>query len=163
MKLLPISVEKSWEPRAHRSLANLPGELSPTPDRARPLCETIDSSRRRKLQRELAFSAARDCTSELLFIGREYLDAFPSSRDCDVPLLRIRCGTNRRIAEQDVIDRFTLRAVGGDCIATNKLPITRRQHSSILKSNFSGSADLADHYHLTIGERLATHRLRIDF
>jgi hypothetical protein len=119
------------------------------------LSDTIDSCRRYKLQRQLAVAATRDSALKLLFVGGENLDTFPSSRDCDIPLLRIGSGPNRRVAEQDMINRLALRTVRSDGIPANKLPIICWQDSAVLKSDLSGTMNFANGNNFTVGEQFS--------
>jgi hypothetical protein len=73
----------------------------------------------------------RDGAAELLFVGRENLDALPPARDGDIPLLRIRCSAHGGVAKENVIHGLALRAVGCDRVAPKKLPIGMRQRATV--------------------------------
>ena len=65
----------------------------------------------KKIESKLALATARYSVPELFFVRREDLDASPAPRDGDIPLLRIRRRSDRRIGEEHVINRLALRSV----------------------------------------------------
>jgi hypothetical protein len=67
----------------------------------------------------LAVTNARDVFLKLAFIVREDLNSLSSTGDSYVPLLHVGPGSNCRIAKENVIHRFALRAAG--CITESEL------------------------------------------
>ena len=61
-----------------------------------------------EVKRKQAIASANYVSSQLLFVWREDAYAVSAARNAHVPLLRIGCGANRRVAEKDVIDRLAL-------------------------------------------------------
>ena len=85
----------------------------------------------RKIERKFTLAAANYRMSELIFIGRENLDALSASRNRDIPLLRVRRSADGGIGKQHMIDSFPLRSVRHAGVPAKKLPIIRREDTSI--------------------------------
>lgn len=83
------------------------------------------STSRKKIEREFTLAAADYRLSELIFIGRQNLNALSASRDRDIPLLRVRRSADGGIGKRHMIDSFPLRSVRCDGVAAEKLPIVR--------------------------------------
>src|SRR6202049_2433216 len=90
------------------------------------LAHAISSSASgKKIERKFTLAAANYRMSELIFIGRENLDALTASRNRDIPLLRVRRSADGGIGKQHMIDSFLLRSVRRDGLPAKKLPIIR--------------------------------------
>src|ERR1700680_2381311 len=90
------------------------------------LAHAISSSARgKKIERKFTLAAANYRMSELIFIGRENLDALSASRNRDIPLLRVRRSADGGIGKQHMIDSFPLGSIRRDRVPAKKLSIIR--------------------------------------
>src|SRR6202040_1148792 len=95
-----------------------------------PAHAVSSSASGKKIERKFTLAAANDRMSELIFIGRENLDALSASRNRDIPLLGVCRRANGGIRKQHMIDSFSLRSVRCDCVAAKKLSIVRRKDAT---------------------------------
>src|ERR1700726_1524027 len=119
-------------PRAHRQMSDAACELASAAHGPEYLlAHAISSSTSgKKIERKFTLAAANYRMSELIFIGRENLDALSASRNRDIPLLRVRRRTDGGIGKQHMIDSFPLRSVRCNRVAAKKLAIVRRKDAT---------------------------------
>ena len=73
---------------------------------------------REYVESESAVAGAADGCGEMRFVSGENADAFASAGNRDVPLLGVCRGAGGGVGKDDVFDRFVLRAVGRDGVAS---------------------------------------------
>src|SRR5581483_9064589 len=131
-------------PGTHRAVTNVAREIASASERADEATPNAVSgcSGRQEVERELSLTTAHDRATQLRFVRRENLNAFPAARDRDVPLLRIRRCADGRIGKQDVIDSLALRTVGRYGVAAEELAIARRKHAAVVQSDRPVCLDL---------------------
>ena len=61
-----------------------------------------------KFQCQRPVAGTRQILTQLLLVRRENADAAPPARNGDIPLLRVGCGLDGGIGEQNVIHRLAL-------------------------------------------------------
>src|SRR3984893_12287038 len=109
------------------------------------LAHAVSSSARgEKIERKFTLAAANCRMSELIFIGRENLDALSTSRNRDIPLLRVRRSADGGIGKQHMIDSFPLASVRWGCVPAEKVSIVRRKDATIRQPNRSARFNLRD-------------------
>src|SRR6266508_4578677 len=125
MSLIQIAAQELAAPRTHHHQANVPREFAAASNRAnKPMSLTPTAFLLwDQIKCQFSLASSHDRMPELFFIGCEDSNALPSTRNRDVPLLCARCGTDCRIGEQNVINCLSLRAVRGDCVTAEELPI----------------------------------------
>ncbi len=110
MASMCLLFEESSGPSPHRGVAHAPRELPATPQAQQYfLTHAAPFERRRdEIERQFSVASPRDGAAEFFLVGGENLDALPTPRDGDIPLLRIRCGAHGGIAKENVIHGLAL-------------------------------------------------------
>ena len=86
-----------------------------------------------EFQRQRPVAGASDVLAQLLFVGREDSDAAPPARDGYIPLLRVGRSLDRRVGEQNVIHRPSLRTVRRDGVAKQEFTETFVQYATVVQ------------------------------